>query len=135
MIVECPKCAKDKEIEFAKNIICDECKSSFFGYRFRKHKRKLISATTALLIGTAGGYKAGDFFTEERYPLAVEYQLVSACVSSDNRALQRNSYVQKQQTCLCAVQETTSNLSYSEFRGSASFIIKNIFESNIARCR
>lgn len=135
MIVECPKCAKDKEIEFAKNIICDECKSSFFGYRFRKHKRKLISATTALLIGTAGGYKAGDFFTEERYPLAVEYQLVNSCVNSDKRSLQRESYERKQQDCICAVAMTASQFSYSELKRTARGALESAFKTNIARCR
>lgn len=135
MIVECPKCTKDKKIEYAKNIICDECQSSFFGYKFKKHKRKLISATAALAIGTVGGYKVGDWLTEQRYPLAVEYQMVNACVNSDNRALRRDSYVQKQRTCLCAVESTVSRFSYSDFRGLSDEVLVSVLDASLARCR
>lgn len=137
MIVECPKCSKDKEIEYAKNIVCDECNSSFFGYRFKKHRKKLVSATAALMIGTAGGYKINDYLvpSDNRYPLEIEYQLVERCLNAETRILTRKSHAMKQEICLCAVGRTASGLNYSDLKDQTATSFTRIFQNNIANCR
>lgn len=123
MIVECPNCSKANEIEFANNIICGECNSSFFGHVYRKYRKPFLSVTTALVIGAYGGYKVTDLADSQashvnRYPMKVEYELVNTCLNSNIRSLTRASYSRKQEICLCAVEATAANLSYASMRGN-----------------
>lgn len=135
MIVECPSCAKEKEIEYAENIICDQCKSSFFGHTYKKFKKPLLSASAALFIGAFGGYKVGDALSPpDRYPLPTEYQLVNSCVNSSARPLTLESYARKQEICLCAVEATTAEIDFASMRKDSDAFVRALFE-NLASCK
>lgn len=133
MIIECPSCAKEKEIEYAENIICDQCKSSFFGYTYKKYKKPLLSAGAALFIGAYGGYKIGGD-PQDRYPLRDEYALVNSCVSSSDRSLALETYAKKQEICLCAVGETTAEVDYGAMKKNSDAFLQ-AFKRNLASCK
>ncbi|TFH93605.1 hypothetical protein [Vibrio ouci] len=132
MKIECPHCQKDNEIEFAENISCSECEKSFKGFKFSK--RKLISASAALVVGTIGGYKVNAALEETRYPLAVEYAIIDSCVNSSSNMVSSSWYESKREICLCALGKTIDQVSYSTYKSEqASFI--RVFKQSANTCR
>ena len=80
MKIECPACAHKQTIA---PVVCSGCNENFAGYLFRKYRKPLMSATTALIVGGYGGYKVTDKLREEvRYPLRAEYAIVEVCVNA-----------------------------------------------------
>lgn len=135
MYIECPSCNTDNEIEFAKNIKCSKCKESFAGHSYRKFKKPLISATTALVAGGFFTYQADKLiFEEERYPLKVEYELVDSCVNSSRIWMSTDRHIKKTQLCICALEETMKVISYKELEKSEPEFLAR-FKGNIADCQ
>jgi len=100
MRIECPACARAQIFEPA---VCTGCNASFAGHLFRKYRKPLLSATTALLLGGYGGYKVTDTLREEaRYPLRQEYAVVEACLHTSALPLSSAIYARKRDICLCA---------------------------------
>ena len=134
MQIECPSCATDNKIEFGENIVCSECKESFAGHSYKKFKKPLLSATTALFIGVYGTYKADQiFFEDQRYPLMVEYELIDSCVNASGKLFNADRLSEKTELCVCALGKTIEEFSYKEFKKSESEFLTH-FRSNIASC-
>lgn len=121
MKIECPHCQTENKIEFAENISCTECTKNFKGYKFSK--RKLVSASTALLVGAVGAYALENARDEERYPLEVEYAIVDTCVNSSKNMVSVSWYESKRETCLCALEKTENDVTYSDYKSDqATFL-------------
>lgn len=134
MQVECPSCQTDNQIEYAENIVCSACKESFNGHAFKKFKKPLISASTALIIGIYGTYKVDDiFFEEKRLPIQLEYELIDSCVNSSNKALRSSRYISKKEACMCALEQTLLKLDYREMKKNEALFMTR-FNSNIRIC-
>ncbi|EHK9000952.1 hypothetical protein KCU36_004302 [Vibrio vulnificus] len=135
MNIECPSCSKENKIEYGENILCCECNSTFAGHTYKKFKKPLLSASSALLIGVFGTYKIEQlYFDEQRYPVRVEYEIVDNCVNSDKRAMTTDKYVEKKNLCLCALELTMNSLSYKEATGDeANFL--NSFRTSLNQCK
>ena len=119
MQIECPSCSTDNQIEFGKNIICNNCKESFAGHSYKRFKKPFISATAALFIGAFGTYKADQiFFEDQRYPLNVEYELVDSCVNASRTLKSSYSQADKVQLCICGLEKTMKVISYKEKKKS-----------------
>lgn len=134
MQIECPSCSTDNEIEFSEIIVCSECKESFIGHSYKKFKKPLVSATTALIIGAYGTYKADQiFFENQRYPLRVEYELLDSCVNSSSRLMNAYRQNEKIQTCICALNKTMEEIDYKELKKSESKFLAR-FRNSIPSC-
>ncbi|EOG7646669.1 hypothetical protein BFX12_04130 [Vibrio cholerae] len=131
MKIECPHCQTDNDIEFAENIACKECKKNFKGFKFSK--RKLVSASTALLVGAIGGYKVNSALDEERYPLEVEYAIVDTCVNSSKNMVSISRYANKRETCLCALAQTEKSVPYSDYKSDPQLFLSK-FKLNAKGC-
>lgn len=135
MHIECPSCSTNNKIEFGENILCSACKKTFAGHSYKKLKKPLISAATALIIGAYGGYKADQyFFDDHRYPLNVEYELVDDCVNSSGGLMIQYNQVRKTMICTCALEKTMKEISYKELNKSESVFLTR-FRGNLASCR
>lgn len=134
MHIECPSCSTDNKIEFGENILCSKCKESFAGHSYKKFKKPLVSAATALFIGVFGTYKADQiFFEEQRYPLSVEYELVDICVNSSRTLMRAAQYADKTKICICALNKTMEVINYKKFKKSESEFLTR-FRSSIFSC-
>lgn len=134
MQIECPSCATDNKIEFGENIVCSECKESFAGHSYKKFKKPLLSATTALFIGAFGTYKADQiFFEDQRYPLNVEYELIDSCINSSRIPMNSYRQTEKTQVCVCALEKTMEVISYEKLKKSESEFLTR-FRSSLASC-
>lgn len=134
MHIECPSCQIENKIDYADKILCSSCKESFAGHAYKKFKKPLISASTALIIGIYGTYKVDDlYFDEARYPVAIEYELIDSCVNSSSRVLNKNQYIEKKKACSCALASTMEDVSYKEMKESESKFITR-FKNSINQC-
>ncbi len=55
--IQCPTCAFEQPLAPA---VCSGCNESLAGNLYRKYRKPLMSATTALIVGAYGGYKVTD---------------------------------------------------------------------------
>ena len=131
MKIECPRCQKDNEIEFAENISCSECEKSFKGFKFSK--RKLVSASSALLVGALGAYAVESGLDKERYPLEVEYAIVDTCVNSSKNMVSVSWYESKREACLCALEKTENDVAYSDYKSDQAIFLRT-FKQHANRC-
>ena len=135
MEIECPSCTTNNKIEFGENILCSSCKKTFAGHSYKKFKKPLLSATTALLIGTFGGYKAEQYFNlYKRYPVGVEYELIDSCIHSSRELMSGYYQSEKTSICICSLEKTMSELGYEELVKNESIFLTR-FRSNLAACR
>lgn len=117
MKVECPACAHKQPLTPA---VCSGCNTSFAGHLYRKYRKPLMSATTALIVGGYGGYKVTDKLHEEvRYPLREEYAIVEACINASARPLSPGAYERKRDMCLCAFEGATRDIGYERVEPEA----------------
>lgn len=134
MNIQCPTCSTDNKIEFGENIVCHNCKNSFAGHSFRKFKKGAMSATSALLLGalaTHGTYKY--VLDYERPSLRTEYEIIDTCVNGSSYALSQQSRRVKAEICLCALERTGREMTYSEEKKSESEFLTR-FQRNAAIC-
>lgn len=134
MNIECPSCSVDNHIEFGDNVLCSDCHNPFSGHSYKKFKKPLISATTALIIGAYGGYKTDQlFFEDSRYPLGVEYELIDSCVNSSASSMSSLRLVQKKEVCICATESTVKEIEYKKISENETEFLSR-FRTSIAEC-
>lgn len=134
MQIECPSCSKDNEIAFGDDILCSECKKSFAGHSYKKFHKPLISASTALLIGVFGTYKADRILLEDqRYPLNVEYEIIDSCVNSSRTLMNAQRHAVKTNACICALEKTMDEISYKELKKNESKFLTR-FRKSLESC-
>jgi len=134
MQVECPSCSKQNDIAIDESIVCSECSSSFSGHVYSKFKRPLMSATSALIIGAFGGYKANQhIFQKERYPVSVEYEMLDSCVNSTRESLTARQHALKTEVCICSLEKTMEEFSYDDYQKSEPEFSTR-FRDNVIGC-
>lgn len=134
MIIECPHCRHDNEIEYAEHIRCKKCEKDYKGYKFSK--RKWI-ATGTLVFGTAFGLSivpdADPKRTPNRYPLDVEFALIDSCVNGSRGMVTDYRYNNKRDTCMCALNQTELDVSYRQYQTKQTMFLET-FKYNLRRC-
>lgn len=131
MKIECPACARRQTVA---PVVCSGCSRSFAGHLFRKYRKPLVSATTALVLGGYGGYKVTDtLHGEARYPLREEYAIVEACVDASTRPLAPATYARKRDICLCAYEGASAEIGLERMaRAPDTFV--GAMRTHAARC-
>lgn len=100
----------------------------------KKIKKPLISATTALIIGVFGGYKAEQaIFKDQRYPVKIEYQLLDHCINSSRNLRGLSQQAKKTEVCICALNKTMKEFSYKDLKESELKFLAH-FNSNTRSC-
>lgn len=122
--IECPSCALEHQIDLGKELRCAECNESFSGHYFQKAKIPIATGISALLLGGFGNhYMEENVFSESRYPLEVEYEIVQSCSSSSSLPMNSRYQEQKTKVCICALEKTTEEIRYDDFKeGESDFL-------------
>lgn len=89
------------------------------------NNKALIATVTA---GAIAGAYIDDSFEKNRYPVALEYQIISECTEQSYASRKMQSPVR---TCICALEKTMNEISYEE-RISTSF--SSTFEHYLRTC-
>ncbi len=131
MKIECPACAHKQDVS---PTVCSSCSRSFAGHLFRKYRKPLMSATTALIVGGYGGYKVTDLLHDEvRYPLREEYAIVEACINASSRPLSPVAYERQRDICLCAFEGASRDIAYERMEKEPHAFVASL-RVNVARC-
>ena len=133
MQIECPDCQEANQIEYAENIKCAKCEKTLANHYYKRFKKPIISTTFAVCLAALGGYKVEKAFSGDRYPMATEYELISACSSGQFYSLSRKTTKEKASLCVCALEKTVDDISYSDIKDNEQQFVTR-FKANIAAC-
>jgi hypothetical protein len=133
MQIECHACKKANQIQYGVNIKCGVCKEKLSGHFYKRFKKPVISTSVAVCIAAFGGYQVEKAISDDRYPMAEEYELINACSSGQISFLSLKSAKEKTSLCVCALEKTVDGFSYSDIKGNEKQFISR-FRENIASC-
>lgn len=129
--LECQSCSEVNKIDTNRKIPCQKCAKPITGRRYKVG----ALAVMPFLFGAAGfSFVDRQFIEEERYPFKYEYALVDGCINSYPSALNKQNYAEKQDICLCAVELTIGDISFSDFTDDHKSFSKQLVR-NIPACR
>lgn len=135
MHILCPSCSTENNIDIGQEVVCGKCKSSLSGFVYRKYKKPLVSAMTALLIGAYGSYKIEQVYLEiTRYPVRIEYAIIDSCITSDRSLMLTSELKEKKHLCLCAYEKTMDEVSYNEYQNDGNGFF-TVFRKNVEVCK
>lgn len=134
MIIECPHCSEDNEIDYAVNICCKKCHESYKGFEFSK--RKIITGTALALLTYIGVHTLRDEAKGygDRYPIAVEYALLDSCINGSSNSISQSRYLSKRDVCLCALEGAQEDYPYSDYKDDSKGFVP-IFRRYTKSCR
>lgn len=133
MQIECPACKKANNIQYGVDIKCGGCKEKLSGHFYKRFKKPLVSTSVAVCIAAFGGYQVEKAISDDRYPMAAEYELISACSSGQFYTLSRKSAKEKASLCVCALEKTVDDISYSDIKENEQQFVTR-FKANISAC-
>tara|TARA_R110000744_G_scaffold52291_1_gene112084 strand:+ start:399 stop:803 length:405 start_codon:yes stop_codon:yes gene_type:complete len=133
MQIECPACQEANQIEYAENIKCGKCEKTLANHYYKRFKKPIISTTFAVCIAALGGYQVEKAISDDRYPMAIEYELINICSSEQLYSLPHKSAKEKTSLCVCALEKTVDDIVYSDFKENEKQFVSR-FKSNIVAC-
>lgn len=130
--VSCPDCSANNELEQHRSIGCTKCDKPITGNRYGV---KASVPSVLLFVAGFSSYSFVDrfFLDVSRYPLAIEYAMVNACVNGDMSPLPRELYGAKQEVCICVVEKVVEELPYSEVEEKI-FELQQILANRVNEC-
>lgn len=124
-------CTKDNKTYILELFIkCKTCKKVV--------KQKTITnpykVAALLAIISYGVSQFIDYaITDNRYPLDIEYSVMDSCANSYERPLVRRAYGKKKSICLCALEDTMNEISYTRYLVDEKGFL-DVFEENAVSC-
>ncbi|QKF66539.1 hypothetical protein AVENP_0983 [Arcobacter venerupis] len=102
------------------------------------NKRKVTSILMALTLGSVSGHYIDDIVEKynlqtNRYPMEIEHEILSGCIGIYNESIPIDIYIKKTKICICALEETEVNYSYTSFINDNNNFF-NIFELKKREC-
>ena len=130
VIIECPKCKKEKEIKFKNGLLCEDCKADISEFKYKKATYLSIAAT--LIIGAGSTHVFDEYvLSETRYPLEVENAIIDHCINGHASLINQETQKKMSQLCLCALSNTQKKVSYSEFEKDVKKFLKELDQQAI----
>lgn len=110
------------------------CKTCFNVIEKFSIKKPLKAAGLAAILAYGGSQFIDYAITDNRYPLDVEYAILEACSSSNQKPLSSSHYRAKKELCLCAFEDTMNEISYIRYKVDEKGFL-TAFESNAKSCK
>ncbi|WP_324171633.1 hypothetical protein [Sulfurimonas sp.] len=93
--IECPHCFEDNKINLSKEIKCKHCEKPLIG---EKYKKQLITAFTAILLGSGMGITADAYLNINRASVKIEYKMMKTCIAY------KGNFKRVRDNCACTVE-------------------------------
>lgn len=129
----CGSCSKENTVKLSNELKCKHCEDKITGKKYIRKPWILIPTTIVVLSGVAGGVYIDEKFETDRYPMSIEHSLIENCISSYEKPLDRSNIRKKKEVCICALEDTISDVSYSEYKDSKSLFIR-VFGNKAKGC-
>ncbi|OBX46154.1 hypothetical protein [Haemophilus haemolyticus] len=85
-------------------------------------KAKKVTVT-AVILGAVAGYQFNDYVEQTRFPIEVEYQLMSNCIGN-------YATLEKRKICACALAKAINTVG----KGGGEYEFKQSFSKYYQRC-
>lgn len=131
--ITCSKCSKDNTVKLSDQLNCKHCEEEITGKKYIRKPWILIPTTLAVISGLAGGVYLDEKIETDRFPMAVEHSLIESCISSYEEPLSRSNIRKKKEVCVCALEDTIKDVSYSEYKESHSLFFR-VFKNKAEEC-
>lgn len=126
------KCECDNGVTLATiKLYCKTCNSTLEKIAIKK---PLKTAGIAALIAFSTSHVISYAVTDNRYPLAVKYEILDSCISSSQQPLSGHYYRKKKELCLCAMEDTMNQISSTRKKITDWNFVK-AFEENAQSCK
>ena len=86
-----------------------------------------------MIFGLGSGIAIDESFKTDRYPISVEHSIIENCTSLYDKPLQRGSYKNKRNICICALSKTENILDYGDYKED-KYQFLDIFEEQSKKC-
>lgn len=131
--ITCGSCSKENTIKLSNELNCKHCEVEITGKKYIYKPWILIPTTVAVLSGLAGGVYIDEKMETDRYPMTIEHSLLESCISSYKRPLKSSHIRKKKEVCVCALEDSIKEVSYSEYKDSNNMFIR-VFELKAKDC-
>ena len=131
--ITCPKCSKDNTVKLSDQLNCKHCEEEITGKKYIRKPWILIPTTLAVLSGVAGGVYIDEKIETDRYPISIEHSIVESCIHADGKIRNKKYVIEKKEICVCALENTIDEISYSEFQNK-KYKFTTVFSQQIANC-
>ncbi|ELA7017093.1 hypothetical protein RA809_004647 [Vibrio parahaemolyticus] len=121
---------EDGNLKVKVTTYCSECSSVIEKFTIQKP----LKALGLSLLAAYGGSNFIDYaISDNRYPLKVETEIFDSCLNSYERPLKHSAYRDKKSICLCALQDTMNEISFTRYRVDEEGFL-NAFSRNAKGC-
>lgn len=124
-------CGKEPDTKAVVKVYCGECSEVIKTVKFKKPMKAL---GIAILCTAAGGQAVEYAITDNRYPIKTEYEIVDQCVNAHGKAIKENAYKRIKKICLCALEETMNEISFTRYIVNENSFI-NALNRRIKECK
>ncbi len=131
--INCPNCDEENTVKLSAEIKCKNCEEPLTKIKYGKLKKPFIGTLTAIIIGSVGGHQVVEYFDTDRYPMSIEHSILENCISSYDEPLRTSRIRKKKEVCICALEDTINEVSYSEYKDSNNMFIR-VFELKAKDC-
>lgn len=125
------QCGDKSDVGATIKFHCKTCAHVIEKFSIKKPLK--VAAITAILA--YGGSQFIDYaITDNRYPMDVEHEILTACSSSYKRPLAYRVYGSKARICLCALEDTMNEISYIRYKVDEKGFL-SAFKQNAKACK
>ncbi|WP_420589075.1 hypothetical protein [Bacterioplanoides sp.] len=123
-------CGDKANIEATVKFHCKTCSSLIEKFTVKK---PLKAAGLAAILAYGGSQFIDYAITDNRYPLAVEAEILNACTNSYQEPVSFRVHGKRRDVCLCALEETMNEISYVRYKLNEKAFLK-AFDSRAKAC-
>jgi len=124
------ECGEEKEFGATIKIHCQSCSIVVKKISFAKPFKV---AGIAVVLAYGGSNFVDYAISDNRYPLDVEHAVIEACISSSQEPLSYRHFSKKRVLCLCAMEKTMNEISYTRYVVNESGFLQ-AFEEHAQSC-
>lgn len=108
--LSCPKCDKENIVNLSTQLSCKHCGEILTEKKYMKKPWLNLSMLVVSILGISIGIILSIIvyikFSPTRYPVNIEYQEITNCISPLTEPLKQSGIPNKQNVCICAMNET-----------------------------
>lgn len=125
------ECKKAADINAEVRFHCKKCSNDIEKFVIKKPFK--VAGLTAILA--YGGSQFVDYaITDNRYPLAVEIEVIEACGNSYQKPVNFRVHGKRREVCICALEDTMNEISYIRYRVDEKAFLE-AFDKNAKSCK
>ncbi|MGR5149985.1 hypothetical protein ACQKP8_25995 [Photobacterium alginatilyticum] len=122
---------EERNVKVKVTTYCSECSSIIEKFTIQKPLKAL---GLSLLVAYGGSNFIDYAISDNRYPLKVETEIFDSCLNSYERPLRHSNYRNKKSICLCALQDTMNEISFTRYSVDEEGFL-NAFSKNANGCK